>query len=426
LWENSPVAPGDAANHICATIEIRGVFSFDHCEEALRTVVDRHEVLRTSFLSGDGKAAQIVMAKTGVTLSCRDVGPKEDARAVMKAVFSEPFDFARGPLYRVEMLRVAADHHILVLVFHHAIADGWTLGVFVGDFTAAYLVALKQSGGATAHYRGVMSGLPALGLSYSGWAAAEKARWQPADLEREAGYWRSRLAGSKMLFQSCRSGNPMEPLQRRVTALSRPLVETARALAKQAEVTLFSVLLTTFQVALFRWKRTRDVVMGVPHANRSKPQTRDTMGYFAGVVPIRTCLRPDCSFVETLMENHASQIEDFAHAMPFAELAKVVAPLDADTCHRIFDVRFALQNHPVPDIELPGISTRLRTVSTGTSRFDIACELTEDGTALEAVWLYRPSLVGDEEIRHLDRLMEEVLGEAGRNPKFHPGQSNPN
>ena len=426
LWENSPVTPGDAANHICATIEIRGVFSFDHCEEALRTVVDRHEVLRTSFLSGEGKAAQIVVAKTEITLRCRDVGPNENSREVMAAVFSEPFDFVRGPLYRVEMLRMAADHHILALVFHHAIADGWTLGVFVGDFTAAYLLAVKQSGGATAHYRGVTTGLPALGLSYSGWASAEKARWQPADIEREAGYWRLRLDGSKQLFQCCRTGSPMEPLQRRVTSLSQPLVDTARALAKQAEVTLFSVLLTTFQIALYRWKGTRDVVLGVPHANRSRPQTRDTMGYFAGVVPIRTCLQPELSFVEILMKNHASQIEDFAHAMPFAELANVVVPANADARHHIFDVRFALQNHPVPDIELPGISTRLRTISTGTSRFDIACELTEDGHALEAVWLYRPSLVDDEEIRFLDRLLGDVLGEAGRNPSFLPGQPNPN
>jgi len=425
LWENSPVAPGDPANHICATIEIRGLFSFDLCQEALRAVVERQEVLRTSFLSGEGKAAQIVLAKTETILRCRDVSPGEDHRALMAAVFSEPFKMIRGPLYRVEMLRLAADHHILALVFHHAIADGWTLGVFVGDFTTAYILALKQSGRAFAHIQGLKAGLPAPGMTYSEWAAAEKTRWQPIEIEREAGYWRSRLTGSKLLFDHARNETPMEPLSKHVTSLSPSVVDAARALAKQAEATLFSVLLTAFQVTLFRWKAALDVVLGVPHANRSKPQTRETMGYFAGVVPIRACLQPGDSFAQTLKANHAAQIEDFAHAIPFAELAKAVAPAEGVRQHPVFDVRFALQNHPVPDIELPGISTRLRTISTGTSRFDIACELTEDAGALEVVWLYRQSLVNDEEIRHLDRLLGAVLEEAGRNPGFIPEQSQP-
>ncbi len=423
LWENSPVAPGDPVNHICATIEIRGIFSFDLCQEALRAVVDRQEVLRTSFLSGEGKAAQIVLGKSETLLRCLDVGTGEDRGELMAGVFSEPFDMVRGPLYRVEMLRLAADHHILALVFHHAIADGWTLGVFVGDFTSAYILALKQSGRAFAHIRGIKEGLPMPSMTYSEWAASEKARWQPSEIEREAGYWRSRLTGSKLLFDHCLTETPMEPLTKRVTSLSPLLVDAARALAKQAEVTLFSVLLTAFQVTLFRWKAALDVVLGVPHANRSKPQTRDTMGYFAGVLPLRMCLQPGNSFVQTLKANHAAQIEDFAHAMPFAELAKAVAPADGRLQHQVFDVRFALQNHPVPDIELPGISTRLRTISTGTSRFDMACELTEDGNELEVVWLYRRPLANDEEIGNLDRLLGTVLEEAGRNPDFFPAPS---
>jgi len=426
LWENSPVAPGDPANHICATIEIRGVFSFDLCEEALRAVVERQEVLRTSFLSGEGKAAQIVLAKTETILRCRDVAPDEDHRDLMATVFSEPFEMIRGPLYRVEMLRLAADHHILALVFHHAIADGWTLGVFVGDFTAAYILALKKTGRAFAHIQGLKDGLPAPGMTYSGWAAAEKRRWQPDEIEREAVYWRSRLTGSKLLFDHCRTETPMGSLRKRVTSLSPTVVDAARALAKQAEVTLFSVLLTAFQVTLFRWKAALDVVLGVPHANRSKPQTRETMGYFAGVVPLRMHLQPGDSFVQTLKSNHSAQIEDFAHAMPFAELAKAVSPAGGRSQHQVFDVRFALQNHPVPDIELPGISTRLRTISTGTSRFDIACELTECGDALEVVWLYRRPLANDEEIGNLDRLLGAVLEEAGRNSDFLPAQYQPN
>lgn len=420
LWENSPVAPSDPANHICATIEIRGVVSFDHCEEALRTVVQRQEVLRTSFLSGDGKAAQILLTRSETTLPCRDVGSAEDFDAVLATIFSKPFDFVRGPLYRVEMLRRAADHHVLALVFHHAIADGWTLGVFVGDFTAAYILALRESGHATAHIQSIKQGLREPGLTYSGWAASEKAHWQSGEIERNAGYWRARLEGSGLLFKIARTDQPLEPLKKRVTCLSPQVVDAARALAKKAEVTLFSVLLTAFRATLFRWKAASDVVLGVPYANRSKTQTRDTMGYFAGVIPLRMCFQPAHSFSENLTANHAAQVEDFAHVMPFAELAKAVRPDKGECLHHIFDVRFALQNHPVPDIELPGISTRLKTISTGTSRFDMACELTEDRNSMEVVWLYRQAVVGEDEIDHLDRLLGAVLEEAGRNLENRP------
>jgi len=95
--------------------------------------------------------------------------------------------------------------------------------------------------------------------------------------------------------------------------------------------------------------------------------------------------------------------------MPFAELAAAIPPPAVPARHQIFDVRFALQNHPVPDIELPGIPTRLRTLATGTSRFDIACELTEDGDALESVWLHRPPFVTQRDCEDLEKAFHAVL-----------------
>jgi len=328
----------------------------------------------------------------------------------------------RGPLYRVEMLRVAADHHVLALVFHHAIADGWTLGVFVEDFTSAYVLALRQSGRAVSKIRGLREALPAVGLSYSGWAALERSRWQAPEIERHAAYWKQRLAGSKLFFESGGGDSP-QPLLKRVASLPPETFESARSLAHHAGVTLFSALLTAFQVALYRWRGVRDVVLGTPHANRGRPGVRDTMGYFAGVVPLRVCLDPGMPFASTLVRNHSQAVEDFAYAMPFAELAEAVGQPPGPCRHPVFDVRFALQNHPVPDIELPGISTRLRTRATGTSRFDIGCELTEDGGSLEVVWLYRPTVVKAGDVVQLDRLLQEVLADAGKNPEFCPAQA---
>ena len=109
-------------------------------------------------------------------------------------------------------------------------------------------------------------------------------------------------------------------------------------------------------------------------------------------------------------------MDAFAHAIPFAELAALLGESSAPDRHAIFDTRFALQNHPIPAVELPGVATRLRTRSTGTVRFDLGCELTEDDDEFEVVWLYRPSVVPDEALRELDQIYRDVLNEVCSDP----------
>ena len=134
------------------------------------------------------------------------------------------------------------------------------------------------------------------------------------------------------------------------------------------------------------------------------------MGYFAGVIPLRGIIDPYQTFLERVRSVHEQTMDDFAHAMPFAELVKALDCSPEPGGHAIFDTRFAFQNHPIPEVVLPGISTKLRTSSTGTARFDIGCELTEDGKEFEVVWLHRPSVLSELMICELDGLFQKMLG----------------
>src|SRR6478672_5275393 len=102
------------------------------------------------------------------------------------------------------------------------------------------------------------------------------------------------------------------------------------------------------------------------------------MGYYAGVVPLRGRIDPSQRFSELVKATHAMTIDSFANAMPFVELARAVGESPADGHHPVFDTRFALQNHPIPDVDLPGLSAKLRMRSTGTARFHLGCEVTEE------------------------------------------------
>ena len=109
-------------------------------------------------------------------------------------------------------------------------------------------------------------------------------------------------------------------------------------------------------------------------------------------------------------------MDGFAHAIPFAELAAALGEPKAKGVHSIFDVRFALQNHLTPDVDITGLSTKLRMRSTGTARFDLACELTEIGSEIEVVWLYKPSIFDASRIAELNTLFLGVLTKSCGNP----------
>jgi hypothetical protein len=423
LWENSPVALSDPANHICGFIDIKGPLTFDQSLAALSRVIARHEALRTSFLPGKERPLQMVRIIGTPNLLFRDLTTEgrspEELEAIMRLTFLTPLDLMQGPLHLVEMIRLSERHHLLVFSIHHAIADGWSLGVFVQDLCTAYLLGLR---GLPASPHGGLSAVP---QTYAEWSAADRAFWQPAELAKRLPFWQTHLAGSRPVFPVPPDAPPESgPLERWVSSIPPGLTREVRAFSKQAGTTLFSSLLSLFQFALAKWTGNQDILTGSPVANRTRELCWQTMGYYAGVVPIRGRVELPHTFSERARAMHDTAVDCFAQAIPFAELAAALAPAPtpSKTAHTIFDVRFALQNHPVPDVNLPGITSQLKMRSTGTARFELGCEITEDGEALEVVWLFRPRILTDFGPEGLHQRFLDVISYACRHPDF-PGHT---
>ncbi len=415
LWENSPVPVADPANHICGLIEIKGPITPEQCEVALRRVIERQEALRISFLPGKERPLQMIRATGSPVLSFRELAAGEALEDVAMESYRQPFDLLQGPLHRVEMIRRGHHDHVLAFALHHAIADGWSLGVYVQDLCTAYVMGLTGLRKAVAvGIIGLKNTLPPVAQTYTEWAAAERAIWQPAELARRAGFWKSRLEGSSRIWSDAPA---VAPLQRWVSAIPADLVRGVRSLAVSHSTTLFSTLLAAFQVSLSKWTGKNDILVGTPVANRNKEAVRETMGYFAGVVPLRGQVDPSLTFSSHLRTVSGSALDSFANAMPFAELAAALGGKRGAGEHTIFDVRFALQNHPVPDVVLPRISTKLRMRSTGTARFDLGCEITEIGGELEVVWLFKPHRIAAPDMSELHKLFILVLTNACKSPE---------
>jgi hypothetical protein len=411
LWEASPVPIVDVANHICCLIHVQGVVTQPACQAALQRVVERQEVLRLSILPGKHRPVQMIRQSREANFRYRELSSaqrrEEAVEELAKEIFSEPFDLLKGPLYRAVVLRRAADDHVMVFAIHHAIADGWTLGVFVRDLCTAYMQGLMSPHQA----------LPPLPLTYSEWGSVERAFWQPQELDQRAAFWKSNLAGRQRFWNSLEGPETTAGAERWVTHLPIGLAAAARELARLHSATLFSTLLTVFQITLSRWIGADDILVGTPVANRTNQAVRETMGYCAGIVPIRGLVDADRPFSDSLKAVHQTATDSFANAMPFVELVRALGDMPDGGHHPIFEVRFALQNHPVPDITVHGLSARLRMRSTGTARFHVGCEITAVKAGLQLVWLFRPKLFSLAEIKKLAYLFQEVLAVTCRSPE---------
>ena len=407
LWEVSPVPVTDTANHICCLIEVRGLLTERDCRAAIQSVADRQEVLRLSFLPGRERPLQMIRKHCEANCVFRELAPTdgrpERIEELAAEIFSEPFDLVQGPLYRVVDLRRAADDHVLVFAVHHAIADGWSLGVFVQDLFAAYVQALV----------GTTEPLPPVPLAYTGWGATERAFWQPALLEQRTGYWKSNLSGTRRMWDA-----PITPgsSQRWLSKIPAVLADEARELARRTGATLFGTLLGAFQIALSKWTGTDDILVGTPVANRSKQAVRETMGYYANIVPLRGQVDRTRLVADHLRAVHRTTMDSFGNAMPFVELVPALGDHAAPGYNPLFEVRFALQNHPIPEVALPNLSARLRMRSTGTPRFQLGCEITEDRAGPEIAWLFRENLFSQRDIEELDGIFQRVLAGVCHSP----------
>ncbi len=408
LWETSPVPIEDSANHICCFIEVQGLLTERECRAAIQRVVDRQEVLRLSILPGKERPLQMIRRNCGINFDFLDVasddaGPDE-IEELAAEMFRAPFDLVQGPLYRAADLRRATNHHVLVFAIHHAIADGWSLGVLVQDLFAAYIEVVMGSSEA----------LPPVAQTYSAWGGAERAFWKPEILEQRIEFWRTKLAGpGRMWSPPIALGAPT----RWLSAIPAGLTNETRELARRTGVTFFSALFGAFQITFSEWSGFDDLVVGTPVANRTKQTARETMGYYAGIVPLRGHVDRSRVAADYLRAGHQLTVDSFANAIPFVELVHALGEKSEEGYNPLFEVRFALQNHPMPEISLPNLSARLSMRSTGTARFQLGCEITEDDEGLEIAWLFRENLFSRRDIESLDGIFQRVLAGICRSPE---------
>ncbi|RIK58071.1 MAG: non-ribosomal peptide synthetase, partial [Nitrospira sp.] len=388
LWFLSQLEPESASYNTAIAVRMKGLVDRRVLLDCFNRIVERHEVLRTTFTSDNGEPVQIIAAEGRVTLE--DGVVSSDPVAIAAAARQEarrPFDLRRGPLLRLRLLDIAEDDHLLVVTLHHIVCDGWSAQILAREFGQLYVEAVE----------GIGAALPALPIQYADYAEWQRGWLQGEVLDRHLTYWKRQLAGDLPVVE-LPADHPRGAVQtssgsRYAFTLPRAVADGLRELSRRHNVTLFMTLLAAFQTWLMRYTGVEDVCVGTPIACRTKRETEDLIGFFANTLVLRTDLSQDPTFLGLLERVREVVIGAQEHQeLPFEELVDALKPARVLSHSPLFQVLFALQTTLAEAVRLPGLQVDITEVDAAAAKFDLSLDMAETETGLEGAFEYNTDL----------------------------------
>jgi amino acid adenylation domain-containing protein len=391
-WFLARLAPGNPAYNQAHAYRLNGPLDVEALESGLRTVIGRHDILRTTYALIDDEPRQIVNADAALDLHRLDLSATAAGAcesALLDALAAEarrPFDLERDPPVRFTLVCAGDRQHVLLGVWHHIAHDGWSEEVSARELSVAY----------EAHRAGRPVPLPPLPLQYADYSRWQRDRLAGPALEAQLRYWRGRLAGLSTLDLPTDFPRPPMPVYsgaRVDSTLPARLTEEVRALGQATGATLFMILLAAFQVFLHRLSGAVDVAVGTPVAGRGRAELEGLVGFFVNTLVLRTDLSGNPRFDEVLARVRHGAVSAYAHQdVPFEKLVEDLAPARDPSRNPLFQVCFALQSTSAPALALDGVETAPLAVPVGTAKFDLTVMLRESDDGLHAIWDYATDL----------------------------------
>jgi amino acid adenylation domain-containing protein len=414
LWFLSELDSESPAYNLFGALRAVGDLSVPALAAALGEIARRQETLRTTFHATVGEPEARVAPPAPVPLPQVDLAAlgaavrEGELARLLGAEAVRPFELARGPLFRVLLVRLAAGERALAFGLHHVVADGWSLGVLVRELDAAYRAALA----------GRPSPLAEPAVQYADYAAWLRGWMSGAVMERQLAFWRGALEGAPRVLD-LPADRPRPAVAghrgaRVVRPLPPPLGERVSAAARQLGVTPFMLLCAAFAAVLGRGAGQSDLVLGVPVANRRR-ETEELIGLFTNALALRVELAPHGgrpSFAALAAAVRASTLAAHAHQdLPFERLVDELQPERDLSRSPLFQVLFGLQNQPAAHLELPGLTLSDLPVAGGRAPFDLDLSLLPEAGSYRARLDYSTELFDEATVeRLLDRFATLLAG----------------
>lgn len=403
LWLQHQLDPDRPTYHVVSVVRVRGVLDAAVLEKALNTVMERHEALRTVFALADGAPVQVIGPGEPVTVRVIEVA-LDGIEAEVREEGRRPFDLRNGPLLRCTLLRLAADHHIVVLALHHIVTDGVSSRILFAELSAAY----------EAHREGREPELPELPIQYADFAVWQRGRLQGETLRELTDYWSGQLAGATSPRLPADRPRPEVATSRGRSywfTLPAPLMDRLEALARERRATLFMALLAGFDVLLSRVCGQDDITVTSPTAGRERPELEGLIGYFVNTLPLRVDTGGDPRFVELIDRVRDACVGAWDHQELPYELLLEHLRAERPSGDRTADapVMVVLQNMTRPSWTAAGLAFEPMWTETGTAKTDLLLDVSPGADVYRARIEYRTDLFDEDTIARMAAQLTTLL-----------------
>lgn len=417
LWFLDQLAPESKAYVMPIAARLSGRLDIPALEKSLAMIAHRHESLRTVFASTDGTPYQVILNAATLPLPVTDLGhlPVEERRReadrLAAANAQTPFDLARGPLWRAQLVRLGQDEHILLFAIHHIVSDGWSIAVLIREMSTLY----------RAFQSGEPSPLAELPIQYVDFSQWQRRCLAEGGREKHLAYWKEQLGGGVPMLElpTDRPRSVEQILRSDNCSLELPaeLLEGLKALSQREGASLFMTLLAAFDALLYRLTGQEDIIVGTPVAGRNRAETEGLIGFFINTVVMRADFGEERTFRELLRQVRETALEAYAHQdMPFEELVVAVDPKRDLNRTPIFQVFFNHLNLEIPKMQIAGLTAEPFGEMVLESKFDLTLYVQERGEGLGLVLVYNADLFNANRMQGLLEQYQTLLEQIARNP----------
>ncbi len=424
LWFLDQLEPGSTAYNLSGAFRLRGPLIAAALEQSVSEIIRRHESLRTTFSSMDGKPVQVISPSLTapplvIDLTSRMESNREgEARRLLAEEARRPFDLARGPLFRAALIRLGQDDHILVLAMHHIVSDGWSMGVLYRELAILY----------QAFSTGSPSPLPDLLKQYADFAVWQRGWLQGKFLQSQISYWKKQLEGIPGVL-SLPTDRPRQAARsarsaRQALNLSKELAQGLKDLSRQQGATLFMTLLAAFQTLLYRYTGQEDIVVGSPIANRNRTEIEGLIGFFVNTLVLRTNFSGNPTFKELLCRVADMALDAYAHQdLPFEKLVEEIHPERSLNHTPLFQVLFNMVNEEDGKVEIPGLTVERLASSSSESKFDMTLYVRQQNAQISFDLVFRADLFDEPRMRFFLQqygcLLEQIVAAPQKPVRFY-------
>ncbi|KAB8141437.1 amino acid adenylation domain-containing protein [Chloroflexia bacterium SDU3-3] len=411
LWFLDQLMPGSTSYHMLEALRLEGELSVPALQQAIDGLIARHESLRTSFASVDGEPAQVIAPALALPLEQHAAASEEEARAVALGLTSRPFDLASGPLLRAALVQIAPQLHVLVLVLHHIIADGWSVTLLLNELAALYAAAAQ----------GRPAPLAPPALQYADYAAWQRGWLDAERMAAQLGFWRGQLAGAPPLL-TLPTDRPRPPMQRFHGAATDFVIPPAvgdalHALTRAEGATPFMTMLAAFGLLLARHSGQTDVCIGSPVAGRQRAELEGIVGLFLNTLVFRVRLGENPSFRELLRQVRSTALDGYGNQdVPFEKLVEELKPERNLSYSPLYQAMLIFMNTPEATLDMPGLKASFVGVDVGSTKSDLSAYFYDGDHGFGGTLVYNTDLFDAATVESLKGRFLTLLADIAAHP----------